>query len=200
VAEVLVALNTDIINKDLYPITVEESEKGIEKGLATVLWPDANSTLAWAAQHPTLVVERVRRFLLHCVAQDHDLTHLVPLSQADQEHFKDLVTFYRQSLEHQIVYGWTTTTPQVKLRVSEVFLLFMENPMRCLAFKFTTFIYGFIRYQGSAIFDEKGEHKPLTIQALRRKGRLNKLESTLRSNSRILDAIAVRENEGFVLL
>src|SRR5436190_19618314 len=98
VSEFLVAFNSS-----LPPMSAEKLENGVEKHLAALFSHD----LEWATQNPGVILDRVHRFLLHCVARDHDLDYLVPLSQADQQCFIRLATAYQWSLMHKSVYGWT---------------------------------------------------------------------------------------------
>jgi hypothetical protein len=171
----------------------------VKKRLAELFSLDANSTFAWAAQHSDEVVKRFGRFLLHCLARDHDLVHLTRLSPADQRHFRYLHGAYMWIWAHQLWFGWATTTPEVKLLAREVFVRFIENPARTLGLRLNDFIVHMMDFgkiqslpRGSTLF---GDHLK-TVQALRSRGWLVQLEKRLRINSHLLEAVASQENEG----
>jgi hypothetical protein len=182
--------------------TAQHSAKMVEKWLAMLLSLDAHSTLGWAAQHPEEVVKRVRRFLLHCLARDHDLVHLTPLSRADRKHFMYLGWAYIRFWHHQIWFGWATTTPEVKLQAREVFVRFIDNPARAFGHRLIGFIGHMMDFwrihrlpQGSTLFGET-DNRLRTVQALRSRGWLVELERRLRVNSQLLEAVTSQENEG----
>jgi hypothetical protein len=180
----------------LPPMTAEKSEKGVEKHLTALFALGTTSTLEWAKHNPGTIIDRIRHFLLHCVARDSDLDLLVPLSQSDEEHFDRLITAYQWSWLHQIVYGWDKTPRETQLRAFKTFCLFIENPIRQLGLPLSSFLSHIKVFksihllpQGSSLFDGPTGCKIFTLQAIRSRGELKRLEELLRMNDMILDAV-----------
>jgi hypothetical protein len=170
----------------------------VEKKLAMLLSLGINSTLGWATQYPEEVVKQFGRFLLYCLARDHDLIHFTHLSQADQKHFLYLHEAYTWSISHQIWFGWAIFTPEIKLLAREVFVRFIENPVRTLGLRVTDFIVHMMDFgkihrlpRESTFFSDRLK----TVQALRSRGWLVHLERRLRINSQLLEAVTSQENE-----
>ena len=187
----------------LPPMTARRSEMGVEKQLTALFATGTNSTLEWARRNPIAVIDRVRQFLLHCVARDSDLDHLLPLSQSDRVYFHLLATTYVWSWLHQIVYGWAKTPHEVHAQAYEVFCLFIENPIRHFGLPFSFFLTHLRVFknvhelpQGSSLFAGPPGTRVFTLQEIRSRGEFGALEEVLRMNNMIPDAVVDPMSQG----
>ena len=189
----------------LPPMTARRSEVGVEKRLKDLFASGTTSTLEWARRNPLAIIERVRQFLICCVARECDLEDLLPLSRSDREFFHLLSTTYSWSWLHQIVYGWDKTPPEVQAQAYEVFCLFIENPARWFKLPLPAFLTVLRVFrnvqqlrQGSSLCGPPGTML-FTLQELRSRGQYRTLEEMLRMNNMILDAVVRYKSEGIYL-
>lgn len=179
----------------IIPPTTEASEKVVQKHLTALSRLDGSSTLEYARKAPEGVLERVRQFLLICVARDCGVDNIMTLSSHDR-HFAYLLTVYEWSWLHQIVYGWEGTSPEIHRLAYETFYLFIGLPLRRLEVPLSAFLWharvGRSVYrlsQGSSLSERSPEFLFSTLEDMSSDSETNRLEELLRMNDMILDSV-----------
>lgn len=189
-----------IYKRQLSAKTARDKERSLEEVFDT-LFSGTDSKMWWARRNPTAVVDHIRRYLIHCVARDCDLGHLVPLSQSDRDFINLCNRAYERSWTYQVQYGWDKSPSGLQAQACEVFRLLIDDPSRKLGLPFTFFLKHLAidicvqeLPQGYYLTGGPHESHPLfTTQALRSRGHFRQLEEVLRSNTMVLDAVAKPE-------
>ncbi|KAF7512216.1 hypothetical protein GJ744_002378 [Endocarpon pusillum] len=179
----------------IIPPTTEASEKVVQKHLTALSRLHDGSTLEFARWSPEAVVERVRQFLLICVARDCGVDNIMTLSDYDR-HFAYLLTAYEWTWLHQIVYGWEGTSPEIHRLAHETFYLFIGLPLQQLEVPLSAFLWHarvcrsvYRLSRGSSFSEGSPEFLFSTLEDMSSCSDTNRLEELLRLNDMILDSV-----------
>lgn len=176
----------DIVKYGWIPLNEEASTKGVSERCSAFVELDESCKLTFGQEHPQVVVEKIRRFLLYCVAYSYGVDTLLTLPESERQYFLRLRDVYCWSWVHQTVYGWEETAPELQHLAFEIFHFFIELPLDKLGLPQKAFTWHLQKEEPHTL---RRDH---TLRALRSQGDLNRFHLLLESIDIILESISDR--------